>query len=307
MQHITLIMNPKAGNQKLHDQLDFILEKLQTIAPEVAVHYTQQEEDGFRFVQEVAPYTDLLIIAGGDGTVHTCINGLASLSRRPPLAILPGGTCNDFARTLGYSQDPVEAIDQIMKRNERKIDVAQHNDSYFLNFWGIGLITQVSNEIEPEMKKKWGRLAYYLSAWKQFDQSESFEVEIQSDDYQYQGPAQMVLIGNGAYVGGLKAYFPLSSVEDGQLDVLVFKTFSLEAITAMFSSHITRDQPQNESLDFFRTKEIKISTTPAQQIDCDGEKTTKTPSLIRTLPGHLRMWVGDDYLNPINSEDDQSD
>lgn len=307
MKQITLIVNPASGNRELHENLDEVISQFQSMAEKVTVFQTQKPGDGADFIFQEAHHSDMIVAVGGDGTVHECINAISSLDHRPPFAILPGGTCNDFSRTLSISQDYREAVQQILEQRIRYVDVGKHGDQYFLNFWGIGLITQVSDEIESDLKKDWGRLAYYFSALQNITEQESFYLEVKTEYHQFQGRATMMLVGNGAYLGGVDFYFPNSSVEDGCFDVLIIKDVSLDYLWSMLVSRLTGESPEGDDFIYFQAKELHISTDPAMKVDCDGEKKTHTllpaspcsqsicPSLSAPI-SPLKRWEGADFL-----------
>jgi diacylglycerol kinase (ATP) len=296
MDKIIFLVNPNAGNKELIENMDEVSRRFKEIATEIQVHQTSKPGDSARIICEQGPFADLVVAVGGDGTVHECVNSLAQLKKPPLFSILPGGTCNDFARTLGISQDYWEAVDQIMHLKERKVDIGKHGDRYFLNFWGIGLITQVSDEIRGDLKEKFGRLSYYLSAVQTLDDQEAFELEIESDTVSFKGKATMMLVGNGSFVGGVNAYFPQSSVDDGWLDVLIFKEVSFSSLWSMFNSYLTSEKPEGKDLVYFHAKKVNVKTTRPLKVDCDGEKNSYTPASLSILPGHLRMVIGDEKV-----------
>ncbi|GGE19626.1 bis(5'-nucleosyl)-tetraphosphatase [Marinithermofilum abyssi] len=294
MTHAELILNPAAGRRQLFYALDDITRLLQTGFDQVTVYQTTQPGDGALRLKEVATDRDLIIAGGGDGTVHELTNALSSLVQRPPLAILPGGTCNDFSRALGMEQEPLAAVKQILQKRERRIDVGMSSQGrYFLNFWGIGLITEVSLDIQNQSKERLGRLAYYFSAVQNLWDQKSFQLRIQSEDIAFEGEATMLLVGNGSYIGGVQAFFPHSRIDDGQMDVLVIKETSLDSIWSMLMSILTKEWPDSDDLMYFHAKDLTISASPPQEIDCDGEKGEFTPVNLSILPGHLSMYVGE--------------
>ena len=112
---VLLIVNPKAGQGDLHTNLTKIVPPLATAFPDLHILHTKKQGDATKYCQEFASKVDLIIVFGGDGTVFECTNGLAPLETRPTLAIIPGGTCNDFSRTLGVPQNIAEAAKLITK------------------------------------------------------------------------------------------------------------------------------------------------------------------------------------------------
>jgi YegS/Rv2252/BmrU family lipid kinase len=297
MKHTVLIVNPNAGDGSLLSVIDDILTRFRRAGMSVSLHQTTRPGEGARIVRTAAENADLIIAAGGDGTAAEMVNALAPLPRRPRLAILPGGTCNDFSRTLGISQDPMEAAEQILSGRERSVDVGFDGHRYFLNFWGIGLITEVSADINPKEKERFGRLAYYINALKHAVNPTPFTLHLEADDVSYHGPAQLLIAGNGAYLGGYRTFFPTSCVDDGLLDVFLVKEASFDSLWSWIRSHWTGNMPEGEDILYFRTRQLHVKTAPSHLIDCDGEKEGTTPAILSVLPGHLTMLAGDRQTN----------
>lgn len=294
MEKATVIFNPAAGQGRLEQQIDEIKEKLQGAFSEVSIYRTQESGDGRRYVKDLEGRTDAIIAAGGDGTVHEIAGAVCSLEKRPVFGVIPGGTCNDFSRAIGMSQNPLQAADQLSEKRVKSIEVGRADDRYFLNFWGIGLITQVSSNIDSNTKDSFGRLAYYISAAQNVRDHRSFHVKLESEDYTFDDDAVMVLIGNGPFTGGVRAFFPRVDMADGQLDVLIVKEASMHMIWSILRSKMTAAFPDNdENMIHFRTRKLTISTDPEQAIDCDGERKGKTPTTISAQPEHLKILAGD--------------
>ena len=295
MKRVAVIVNPNAGNKKLLNSINQIEDMLLTAFDEVTIHPTEKEGDGARLVEKLADHVDLLIGVGGDGTIFELINALAPLKKRPVFAIIPGGTCNDFSRTLGIHQHPLKAVEQIIEKRTEKVDVGKSDDQYFLNFWGIGLVSKVSDNIESGTKQLLGKLSYYISAGQTVLEEEPFQLTIESETTSYEGDAVMLLIGNGSFLGGIQSFFPSSSVQDGELDVLIIKQTSIAQLWTWMQTRLQKEFPTegNDDLIYFRAKEVKVQAAPKQEIDTDGEKTSHTPSTVSILLGHLEVIIGD--------------
>ena len=122
--------------------------------------------------------TDIVIILVCDGTVHECVNGLAPLENRPTVAILPGGTCNDFSRMLKMPQDIRAAAETIIQGETCTTDIGQAGDRYFSNFWGIGLISETSANIDESQKSLLGKVSYFIRAVRTVKEAESFSYKL---------------------------------------------------------------------------------------------------------------------------------
>ncbi|WP_261130169.1 diacylglycerol kinase family protein [Bacillus sp. Marseille-Q3570] len=290
---VDLIVNPKAGDERLHEQMDQIITRLEHHFPTVNVFHTNKSGDAGQYINEYGKDADFIIGAGGDGTIYEIINAISPLENRPAFGIIPGGTCNDFSRALGLSQDPLIAAEQLCIQKFREIDVGKCNHQYFLNFWGIGLITEVSTNINPIMKENFGRLSYYLSTLQTLSQEYTFNLKLESDQCAFEGDAAMVLIGNGPFTGGIRAFFPGSDIEDGKLEVLIIESNRFQTFFDMLRAKVMNEVPNSEDILYFQTDSLSIETAPVQTIDCDGEREYHTPSTITVLPRHIQMAVGE--------------
>ncbi|MFP3887894.1 diacylglycerol kinase family protein, partial [Priestia filamentosa] len=288
MRSAALILNPNAGNGKIKKELQHIKEIIESTYAPLSVYETKREGDGARLVKELESKVDLIIGAGGDGTIHELINAMCKLETRPLFAVLPGGTCNDFSRGIGMDQNIIKAAQQIATGRVEKVDIGKSEHQYFSNFWGIGLINEVSENIEEDSKARFGKLSYYMSTAKTITNIEPFYVEIEGDKEEFKGEAVMVVIGNGAFTGGLRPFFPKNHLQDSCLDVLVVTESNVQTFWKLFLSNFSDGKViQEESILKFQAKHVKVTTSPAQKIDCDGERKYYTPDSIIVLPRFL--------------------
>lgn len=294
MKKAAVLMNPKAGGGKAARHLEEIGGMLIRHFHEVTFCTTVKPGDAAKHAVAKADDVDLIIAAGGDGTVHEIVNALSPLPQRPILAIIPTGTNNDFSRALGIKQHPVRACEQLLEKRTTNVDVGVTNQSYFLNFWGIGLITTVSTGIDPRAKETIGRMSYFMSAAQNFADAKPFHITVTSPAQNYNGEAVMLLAGNGPYLGGFRPFFPAGDVGDGKLDVLIVKETSLQSFWSMIRSKVgIPPENDDDGLIYFQTDRLRVIANPSQAIDCDGEQKGETPADIHVLKQHLTMIVGD--------------
>ncbi|TYR81629.1 YegS/Rv2252/BmrU family lipid kinase [Priestia megaterium] len=288
-----VILNPNSGNKKLVHSIDKICDRLNTVFESVALYKTGAPGDGAKFVQQLADNIDVIVGAGGDGTIYELINAIAPMEKRPIFAILPGGTCNDFSRAIGMNQNPLLAVEQIIAKQKASVDVGKHNDQYFLNFWGIGLVAEISENIQEKGKEKLGKISYYMSVGRTFNQVQPFKVKMKSEEATYEGEAVMILIGNGPFLGGTRTVLGNCSFQDGLLDVYLIKQMALEPLVKWLQTAPEEEQTDpNSQLLHFKTTNVHVEVTPEKTVDCDGETETTTPSVISILPNHIDMFVG---------------
>ena len=285
---VLLIVNPKAGHSDLHTNLAKIVPPLAAAFPDLRILHTKKQGDATKYCQEFASEVDLIIVFGGDGTVFECTNGLAPLELRPTLAIIPGGTCNDFSRTLGVPQNIAEAAKLIVNSHTKSIDIAKANNQYFLNFWGIGLVSEVSNNIDADEKAKLGKIGYYLSTIRTVKNAETFPVKITYDGQVYEDEVVLVMVGNGEYLGGIPSFIPSVQCDDGELDIFTVKSTGLQAFKDYIGKKLFQDTNDNDIF-HVKAKSIHIETRGEKEVDTDGESSLHTPCHIELLPGHFTM------------------
>ncbi|MBA2176776.1 YegS/Rv2252/BmrU family lipid kinase [Halobacillus locisalis] len=287
------LFNGNAGKEEIEPQLNQTLPVISQSVKELNVIQTESIDELNRVCKEYGPKVDLLVILGGDGTVHECINSLAELDQRPVIGILPGGTCNDFSRMLEIPQNLNQAAHALVQGEEQMVDAGQTEREYFLNFWGIGLVTQTSFNIDENQKERFGVLSYFISALKTMNQASPFEFTIKVDDETIEGEAVMILVMNGRFIGTRPLPVAAIDANDGKFDVLVVKNSNL----TLFKELLTMSQPgaddrRFQELHHHQGSKISIEVDSLQEVDMDGEIKGSTPAHIEVLPNHFTFLNG---------------
>lgn len=290
--HSILLYNAQAGPSTLDAVMSLAVPKLAAISKTLELIKTESPEEFEEVCRSSAGRADALFVAGGDGTVHLAARALAPIDNPPPLGILPSGTCNDFARTMGIPLFLDEAASSVSQGNVQKVDTAVINEGTFLNFAGIGLITDASFNIDPDLKERYGKLSYFMSAMQTMRQAEPFQVSLTVDGQNYEEEAVLVLVMNGKSIG--THLFPLQSIDpaDGLLDIFIIQSSSFAAIREWFS--LSNPELPSEGLEHIvhlQGKQIEIRTPSPMDIDTDGEIYMKTPASIHVQPGNLNLLV----------------
>src|SRR6185312_8598820 len=143
---------------------------------------------------------DLVIVCGGDGTINSAAKGV--LETGLPMGIMPMGTANDLARTLGIPDDLLKAADLIIAGNTSTVDLGEVNGHPFFNVASMGLSADLARGLTPEAKKRWGKLGYGLAALKVMAAARPFRAEIISDAGAVSVKTLQIAVGNGVHYGG---------------------------------------------------------------------------------------------------------
>ncbi|MGG0737150.1 YegS/Rv2252/BmrU family lipid kinase [Niallia taxi] len=287
------IYNGNAGKKEIDVQLQSCLHVFAKEIDHLQVFKTKGPNHAAEICGKYGEQTELVIVLGGDGTIHECVNGLAGLQKRPVLAILPGGTCNDFSRTLNIQQNLQRAAKELVLYGvEEPVDIIQTDSAFFLNFWGIGLVAETSNNIREEEKNILGRASYLLSAIRTIQNTEPKELVMNIDGKEIREKAVLAMVVNGKYIGGKLLPFSAISYNDGLVDVFIVKNTNLHLLKELNDLRkidFETDEELKEEVMYMSGKHIKISSEHFVDVDMDGEVYTKTPSELKVLPSHLKM------------------
>lgn len=287
-----LLYNGTAGASTNDTLIPLTVPALAEASKHLELIQTETQEDFVEACKLSCRSADALFVAGGDGTVHTAVQVLSGLDDPPVLGILPSGTCNDFARTLSIPLLLDEAAQTLADGDVQEIDTALINDSSFLNFAGIGLIADASMNIDPDLKERYGKLSYFMSALQTMRQSAPFHVHLEIDGVHYTEEGEAVLVMNGKSIGTHALPMESISPSDGLLDVFIIQAATLAAIREWLSLGKPEVSPEDlEYITHFQGQHIKIRTEQEMEVDTDGEIYLKTPLDIRLQPKKLKMLV----------------
>jgi len=239
------------------------------------------------------PQRDRVIVAGGDGTVSMVAAKVMAI--RVPLGIIPLGTANDLARTLGIPPDVADAFEVAAGDRRTSIDVGDVNGRVFLNVAHIGLGVDVTRQLSKEVKRRWGILGYARALWRAFEANRSFRAEILCDEIRRHVRCIHVSVGNGPHYGGGMKVHEDAAIDDHRLDCYYVRPMSIARL-ARFAHLIRagkhRDTPIAEHL---RGEQVLIRTRRAMSISADGEIVGRTPARFSIVPDALEVFVPELY------------
>jgi diacylglycerol kinase (ATP) len=291
MKTARLIYNPTAGREAVIPNLSDILNVCEDAGYITSTYATKSKGDATRAAREAAKMGfDLIIAAGGDGTVYEVINGIAPLENKPKLAILPLGTSNDFASALNIPKhDLHSALQTIKKGKTKKVDIGKVNDKYFINVLGGGKITELSYEVPSKLKTFLGQFAYYVKGIEKLTTIKSFPIKFTSNEVNFEGEVLLFLVSNSHIVGSIDRFFPEAKIDDGMLDVLILKKCSITELAKIIPLIFNGKFKDNPHFIHFRTNKITIKSKKSIPINLDGELGCYTPCGIELIPKHIEI------------------
>jgi YegS/Rv2252/BmrU family lipid kinase len=232
---------------------------------------------------------DCVIIAGGDGTLNAAASGL--LKSGLPLGIIPGGTANDLARTLGIPNDVEGALDIIAGGNERRIDLGRVNDELFFNVASIGLSVELAHAMSSETKRRFGRLSYSIAALRVMTRARPFSALIISEGEKARVKTFQVAVGNGRYYGGGNAVEKSAEIDDGRLDLYSLEMKTVWKLAWMARSFRAGEHGAFDEVRAVRGRSFEIHTRRPRKVNADGEILTSTPARFSLLPKAIRVFA----------------
>jgi diacylglycerol kinase (ATP) len=241
-------------------------------------------------IRAVARSIDGVIVGGGDGTLNLALKPI--LESGLPLGVLPLGTANDFARTLGIPSDPHEALAVIAAGSTRLVDVGWANSRPFLNAAGIGLSAQVARCTTPERKRIWGPLSYPAAVLESVRRQRPFRVRLQSVAGTREFTSIQVTLGNGVFYGGGARVDQSATIDDGCFDVVSVRPQPLLRLLAVaLAVRRGTSQELEAGVDVARGSLFEVITRPSVPVTLDGEPALSTPVSFRVAPRALRVFV----------------
>ena len=231
----------------------------------------------------------LVIVGGGDGTVNAAVNALAG--REVPLGVLPLGTGNDFARTLGIPLDVRAACRVLSEGRVASVDLGRVNGRYFLNTVSIGFTAHAAHSILPGAKRWLGRSAYLLAGVRAFLGYKGFRARVHLDGRTEEFDATEVIAGNGRFHAAGTLLAPDASINNGLLVFYAFEGLSQVQMVKMALLVYSGRHVYHRQSHFAYARSIEIETDPPQPILVDGERRGHTPAFIHNVPGALPVLV----------------
>jgi diacylglycerol kinase (ATP) len=271
---ICVIFNPAArGNKARHFR-----RHLMQIGGQSALKATAAPGDARRLAADaVKDGFDVIVAAGGDGTVHEVLNGIGDVPggfEKARLGVLPLGTVNVFARELKMPLKMESAWNHLLRGRERKIDLpyaeflATGKRVYFVQLGGAGLDARAIELVDFSVKKKIGPLAYILAGLKALSEKK-LQVKVTANGSSYTG--ELILIGNGKYYGGPFEVFPSADLCDGILDVCIFPRTDLGTLLRCVPDFLLRRKLPEKTVKRFRGASFELTAESKANFELDGE------------------------------------
>lgn len=274
---IPLIINPNAGKGRARKLSGRLVSRLKELGLNAKPEITGKPGDATNLVYEAATRSRVVLIAGGDGTVLEAVNGAMRTPARPRLGLIPMGTGNDFAKSLGIDHRWKAACERLPHAKPVCVDIGQCNELYFASSVGIGFDAQVAAAAN-RMRHVRGNLVYFFALlktllWSSIPPSHLF---LTIDELRLEQFVTLLVAANGPWYGGKFKIAPFASLHDGLLDVLVAGGLSRFEILRLIPKVLRGTHLSSHAVQLYRTQHIVVDSPMPLPIHADGEIITPT-------------------------------
>ncbi|HEX5760440.1 MAG TPA: diacylglycerol kinase family protein [Thermoanaerobaculia bacterium] len=289
-----VVVNPNAGSA---DDLGALREAVATL-PEAEVCLTEEAGHAERLAREaVERGCELVVAAGGDGTLNEVVNGLAADFGGARLGLLPLGTGNDFARSIGVPADLAGALAVLAEGRDAALDVGRATVGaarWFVNVSAGGFSGLVNEKMDSAVKSAWGPLSYLRSAVEALPELAGYRTTIRLDgDETLEVSAYSVIVANARYVASGIPVAPEARLDDGLLDLMIVPEASVPQLAVLVPLVLLGRHLGNDLILFRRSGRLEIRSDPAMSFNVDGELLGDGPATFEVMPRALRVVVGE--------------
>lgn len=291
MKKLLFIVNPRAGKTKSTAPLFDAVAAFSRAGYLVRVFVTEAGGQARDIAAKWGGQYDLVVCAGGDGTLNETISGLMQLEQRPPLGYLPNGSTNDFAASLHLHTTVATAARAVAGGIPYSLDIGRHNDRYFAYVASFGAFTRSSYSASQAAKNALGHFAYILEGLGDLDSLRPYRCAIDADGEHFEGNFIFGAVCNSTSLGGLVKLDPKHvSMDDGTLELLLLRMPKTALDLQNLITAMTRMQYDYPGVIFRHVKNVVLTTNENISWSLDGEYAASAPRVdIQCLPGAIEL------------------
>ncbi|MEG0798880.1 MAG: YegS/Rv2252/BmrU family lipid kinase [Bacilli bacterium] len=274
MKKCIIIYNPLSGHLKKQEVLDNLYNTLEKNGYETKLIKTERKKHACEIVENLDHY-DLVICAGGDGTLNETITGNDKRTNKLLLAHLPFGTCNDVGTMYGFTKNYLKDVDALLNGVEKTIDVCKINDHPFIYVACFGDFIDVSYETPREMKATYGRLAYiFYGIGKITRNLSTYKLKYKIDDKEVSGEYSFIFVTNSSRVAGVNDIYKDVKLDDKKFEVVFCKAKTKVELLSIGTQMIATEIKNIKAFEYYKTDNliIEFEEVPPKSWGIDGEE-----------------------------------
>ena len=299
MKKCVIIMNPESGKKKKITTYQDFYDILRKYGYDTEIIFTKAKGDGRKIVQGLDKSIDLVISAGGDGTLNEIVSG--NLKREKPLTIapLPMGSTNDVGNMYGLNKSVFENLERLLKGKPKKVDICYINKTPFVYVACLGDYIDMAYATPRSLKKKYGKIAYILFGLKQiFNKITQFDLKYKVNGKTYEGTYSFIFISNSSRIAGAEDV----KLDDNMFEVALAKVKNKTDMLKMLVLLTTIEVKDIPGITYYRTNNFEIEFKNKQKKSwcIDGEEFKKrTKKFVFSVEQNMKMQVPKENLKKL--------
>ena len=275
MKKCVMIMNPESGKKRKITSYQEFYDMLRKYSYDLDIIFTKSKGDAKNIIQALDDDIDLVISAGGDGTLNEIVSGNMLREKKLVIAPLPMGSTNDVGKLYGLGHNVFTNLEKILKGKAKKVDICTINDTPFVYVACLGDYIDMAYATPRSLKKRYGKIAYILYGLKQFRNSiHQYDLKYKVDGKEYSGTYSFIFISNSSRIAGQPDVYYDVKLDDNMFEVALANVKSKKEMLKMLVLISTLDVKKVPNITYYRTDnfEIEFLSKPKSSWCIDGEE-----------------------------------
>lgn len=306
MKKCVIIMNPESGKRKKIKSYQTFYDILRKHGYDTEIIFTREQYDAERIMKVLSDDIDLVVSAGGDGTLNEIVSGNMQRHKKLLVAPLPMGSTNDVGNMYGLDKSVFENLEILLQGKPKKVDVCYINDKPFIYVACFGDYIDLSYATPRKLKKKYGEVAYFLYALKQFrPKIRSHKIRYKVDDKEFTGEYSFIFITNSSRVGGAPDVYYDVKLDDKKFEVCLANANSVKEMVRMLLLATTVDVKTIPNVTYYQTDnfELEFLSKENNSWGVDGEEYKTEDNILKfRVEQSMKMLVPKENINKLFNE-----
>ena len=306
MKKCVIIMNPESGKRKKITSYQNFYDVLRKYGYDTEIILTRAQGDAEKIMKVISDDIDLVVSAGGDGTLNEIVSGNMQRKKKLLVAPLPMGSTNDVGNMYGLDRSVYENLEILLQGKPKKVDVCYINEKPFVYVACFGDYIDLAYDTPRKLKKKYGELAYFLYALKQFrPKINSHKIKYRVDGKEYEGEYSFIFITNSSRVSGTPDVYYDVKLDDKKFEVCLANANSIKEAVKLVVLATTIDVKTIPNVTYYQTDNFEIEFLSKEKNSwcVDGEEYKAEDHVLRfRVEQSMKMLVPKENINKLFNE-----
>lgn len=277
MKKIAVVYNPESGSNDSSKFIKYVSNLMDKYDYNDMYCPTQRKNDATEIIKNLPDDLDLVLIAGGDGTLNEGLNGNCLRRKKLPLAYIPFGTTNDVGRMYGFTKNYIKDLKLLFDGVFKRIDVCNINKKAFVYVACAGNYMNVSYETPRRLKKKYGKMAYAIYGMKELSKEiNQYSLKYKVNGIEKEGDYTFIFVTNTSRIAGVNGIYTDVKLDDRMFEVVLCQASTKKEILHIIYLLKTKNLEDIKEIEYYKTNHLEIEFKDRVPTWClDGERYEK--------------------------------